>query len=268
MGRTAQVRAWRPAVEGVAEVLHARFHDHAYPPHTHDTWTLLLVDDGVVTFDLDRHQHGALGGVVTLLPPHVPHDGRAATAAGFRKRVIYLEQDQLDAALIGAAVDHPGFRDPSLRAAIAGLHDPLAHAGDELEAESRLALVRDQLTRQLRHESVPAAVLADRPLARRLRDLLDASVVEGVSLAEASVTLGATPTHLVRAFGREYGIAPHRYLTGRRVDRARRLLLEGRPPADVAAAVGFYDQAHLARHFRRMLGVTPGGYAGAARTCG
>ena len=37
------VRAWRPAVPGVAEVFHARFVSHAYPVHTHDTWTLLIV---------------------------------------------------------------------------------------------------------------------------------------------------------------------------------------------------------------------------------
>lgn len=53
----------------------------------------------------------------------------------------------------------------------------------------------------------------------------------------------------------------------RRVDRARRLLLAGRAPADVAGATGFYDQAHLTRHFKRLVGVTPGRYrAGGART--
>ena len=52
-------------------------------------------------------------------------------------------------------------------------------------------------------------------------------MVDGITLDAAAGTLGVTPTHLVRAFGAEYGIAPHRYLTGRRLDRARRLLLAG-----------------------------------------
>ena len=60
------------------------------------------------------------------------------------------------------------------------------------------------------------------------------------------------------------GIPPHRYLTGRRLDRARRMLLAGRRPAEVAVEVGFHDQAHLTRHFKRMLGVTPGAYAASA----
>src|SRR3954452_18920777 len=93
------VRAWSPAVPGVAEVLHAYFPKHAYPLHTHDTWTLLLVDSGVVAFDLDRRQHATRRSAVTLLPPHVPHDGRSATSAGFRKRVVYLDAEMIDVAL-------------------------------------------------------------------------------------------------------------------------------------------------------------------------
>jgi hypothetical protein len=98
-------------VPGITEVFHAHFVGHAYPAHTHDAWTLLIVDDGAVRFDLDRHHHGALCSQVTLLPPHVPHDGRAATPLGFRKRVLYLETDLLGTELIGAAVDRPGWAD-------------------------------------------------------------------------------------------------------------------------------------------------------------
>ncbi len=53
------VRAWRPGVPGIAEVLHASFTDHAYPMHTHDEWTLLLVDRGGVRYDLHRDSHDA-----------------------------------------------------------------------------------------------------------------------------------------------------------------------------------------------------------------
>jgi hypothetical protein len=76
MQPSPSVTAWRPDVPGVSEVLHASFTDHAYPLHTHDTWTLLLVDTGAVRYDLERHEHAALGSRVTLLPPGVPHDGR------------------------------------------------------------------------------------------------------------------------------------------------------------------------------------------------
>jgi AraC-like DNA-binding protein len=248
----------------VAEVFHARFTDHVYPSHTHDTWTLLLVDDGVVTFDLHRHEHGAMPSLVTLLPPNVPHDGRAATPHGFRKRVLYLDADVLDVALVGRVVDAPGMRDAALLDRISRLHAALCLPGEALQAESRLALVADRLRQHLvdrrQPTAVPDAWLADRP-----RQLLDASVPGGLSLVDAAVELGHSPASLVRAFTGEYGLPPHRYLTGRRLDLARRLLLDGHPPATVATEAGFYDQSHLSRHFTRMLATTPARYAAGPR---
>ncbi|GGX28629.1 AraC family transcriptional regulator [Streptomyces malachitofuscus] len=256
----ATVSAWRPRVPGVVEVFHARFTEYAYPMHVHDAWTLLIVDDGAVRYDLDRHEHGTPHDTVTLLPPHVPHNGAPATADGFRKRVLYLDTGRLGDDLIGAAVDRPDLRDPLLRRRVGQVHSALVRPGDELEAESRLTLVGERLREHLRSREGAGEVRRDPVLARRLRELLDERVVEGLTLEEAGGLLSAHPAHLVRAFSGAYGIAPHQYLMSRRVGRARRLLLEGRSPSGVAVATGFYDQAHLTRHFRKLVGVTPGRY--------
>ncbi len=260
----ADVRAWRPDVPGLTEVLHAHFTDHVYPAHTHESWTLLLVDDGAVRYDLDRHAHGASPAAVTLLPPGVPHDGRSQFPGGFRKRVLYLEPGTLGGDRIGAAVDRPAFADPVLRDRVSALHRALRPHPEALEAESRLALVLERLGQHLDRAVTPAPDVRDDALADRVRDLLDARTVEGLPLEDAAARFGVHPTHLVRAFTRRHGLPPHRYLTGRRVDAARRLLLQGMAPAQVATAVGFYDQAHLTRHFRRMLATTPAAYARSA----
>jgi AraC-like DNA-binding protein len=250
----ADVRAWRPAVEGIAEVFHAHFTSHRYPLHTHDTWTLLIVDDGAIRYDLDRHEHGAWRGDVTLLPPHVPHDGRGN---GFRKRVLYLEPSVLGDELVGAAVDRPRITDAGLREQISRLHESLLWP-EPLESSSRLALIQARVRGHLRPHRTSLETPAG--VADKVRELLDARTVEGVSLRDAALAIGAHPAHLVRAFTRRFGLPPHRYLTGRRIELARRMILAGMPLAQVATAAGFYDQAHLTRHFRRHLGITPGNY--------
>ncbi|MEW2163346.1 AraC family transcriptional regulator [Streptomyces sp. NPDC007084] len=261
MAPQREISAWRPGVPGVVEVFHAHYTEYAYPMHVHEAWTLLIVDDGAVRYDLDRHEHGTPHDTVSLLPPHIPHNGAPATADGFRKRVLYLDSSRLGEDLIGPAVDGPDLVDPVLRRRVGQLHTALAHPGDELEADSRLTLIAERLRGRLRPSAAAGLPLPDRPLAHRLRELLDARLVEGVALDEAARLVHAHPAHLVRAFSGAFGIAPHQYLMSRRVDRARRLLLDGRPPGEVAAATGFYDQSHLTRHFRRLVGVTPGRYA-------
>lgn len=253
--RGQEVSAWRPNVPGIHEVFHAHFTTHAYPSHTHDAWTLLIVDDGVVRYDLDRHEHGALRDQVTLLPPGVPHDGRSARPEGFRKRVLYLAPDVLDPGLVGAAVDHPSLADSLLRKRVHQLHESLPV--DDLAAQSRFALILDRIGA---HFDAPAPPPARATVAHRLREYLDAHLPATPTLTEAAAELDAHPASLVRAFSREFGLPPHRYVTGRRVDLARRHLLAGRPPAEAAVLSGFYDQAHLTRHFTRFLGVGPGRY--------
>jgi AraC-like DNA-binding protein len=258
MSGGAQVKAWRPGISGVVEVLHAYFPSHAYPSHTHDAWTVLIVDEGVVRYDLDHREHGLAQSQVSLLPPNVPHDGRSVHPEGFRKRVLYLEPERLGADLIGAAVDRPEYVDPALRRRLHQLHDVLADGKETLESQSRLALIEERLQQHLRRQVSGVPDRRDPTVATRLREVLDGHLPEGIGLDEAALLVHAHPTHLVRAFTREYGLPPHRYLTGRRVDLARRYLLEGRPAAEVATLAGFYDQSHLTRHFRRMLGVSPG----------
>jgi len=143
----ARVTAWHPAVPGIAEVLHARFTDHAYPMHSHDNWTLLIVDSGTVRYDLGGEPHATTTTSITLLPPDVSHDGRAATDAGFRKRVAYLDRDVIGNELVGSAVDSPGIADLALHDRVARMHDALATRTDDLEAESRLAFIVERLRR-------------------------------------------------------------------------------------------------------------------------
>jgi AraC-like DNA-binding protein len=255
----ATISAWRPQLDGVVEVLHAHMSGHAYPMHAHDSWTLLIIDDGAVRYDLDKHQREAFGGLVTLLPPHVPHNGTSAAPGGFHKRVFYLAPDWLPDGLIGASVDHPGFADPSLRRRVAGLHHIIRQPGEDLEAQSHLADITERIRARLGCPALPDRL--DRRPAYRLRDLLEEHVVSGLSLDEASRVLHFHPAYLVRSFSREFGMSPHRYLVSRRVDLARRLILTGEPLESVPVGSGFYDQPHLIRHFKRILGVSPKAFA-------
>lgn len=100
---------------------------------------------------------------------------------------------------------------------------------------------------------------------RRAMELLRDRLGESLSLDELANHAGLDKFHLCRAFRAQVGMPPHAYLTRLRIMRAKHLLGRGVKPGDVALQVGLYDQSQLNRHFRRLVGVTPGQFARDAR---
>ena len=78
-----------------------------------------------------------------------------------------------------------------------------------------------------------------------------------------ALAAGLSPTRLIRGFRRRYGMTPHAWHLNLRIQRCRAALRRGQPIADVALALGFADQAHLQRTFKRLVATTPGAYRAA-----
>ena len=95
----------------------------------------------------------------------------------------------------------------------------------------------------------------------RARAYLHEALAEKITLDDLAAHAGLDKFHLVRAFRAAVGLPPYEYLTHVRVWRAKELLQRGVLVAEAAQAVGFYDESQLHRHFRRLVGITPGRFA-------
>jgi AraC-like DNA-binding protein len=96
---------------------------------------------------------------------------------------------------------------------------------------------------------------------RRVRDYVEAHLGDSINLAMLAAVAGLSVHHFAREFKQSAGVTPHHYLTRKRVERAQEMLaLTDLSLSEVAYATGFSDQGHLARHFRQMLGTTPGAF--------
>ncbi len=96
--------------------------------------------------------------------------------------------------------------------------------------------------------------------SRRAIEMMNADGGARVSLIDIASELGLSQWHFSRQFRKTTGLSPYQFLLRSRVDRARRLLERGHAISEVAAITGFTDQSHMHRHFRRILGTTPGNH--------
>jgi AraC-like DNA-binding protein len=93
---------------------------------------------------------------------------------------------------------------------------------------------------------------------RRVREYVEMHLGESIDLLMLAGVAGLSVHHFARQFKQSAGMTPHAYLTQKRVNRAQEMLVRtDLSLAEIAFAVGFFDQGHLARHFRHMLGTTP-----------
>ncbi len=99
---------------------------------------------------------------------------------------------------------------------------------------------------------------------RRATEYLRERLADSFTLDDVAEYAALDKFHLCRAFRSQMGMPPHAYLTHLRVQRARQLLTSGLRASELAPRVGFYDQSQLTRHFKRIVGVTPGRYQSAS----
>jgi AraC-like DNA-binding protein len=265
---TEVARYWQhDSVDGV-DLLRARFVTHRYGRHAHETYTFGLIEAGVEEFDYGSTLLRAGPGAVALLNPDVVHTGQAATPSGWTYRVLYPQVSVVSsvAAELGVLRGTPWFPDTVLydvaTAALLRQAHQAAEHGDRLASSTLLTAA---LTRLLRAHSATPPRDGHTPSrspasVRAVRDLLPQRLADPPSLSELAAITGLSQFALLRAFRQETGMPPHAYLNQLRVRRARQLLDQGLASADVAAQIGFADQAHLTRHFKRVVGVPPAAY--------
>lgn len=264
-------RYWtHPALPGV-DLLNARYIRHTFGRHTHDTYVVAAVTEGVEEFRYRGATERAGAGSVALINPDLMHTGHSGTPDGWSYRVLYPAVEVVtsvaeEVSAAGRAGGLPAFPeavvpDAGLAALVAAVHRAAEH-DDGLAADTLLRLT---VARLLRLHSAPGAGDGPRPTAgptavRRAREILESRLLEPPTLEELAAEVGTRPFPLLRAFRDAHGLPPHAWLNQQRVRRARLLLDAGIPPARAAAEVGYVDQAHLTRHFRRIVGVPPGAY--------
>lgn len=215
------------------------------------------------SFDYRGARADSRSGNAIVLHPDEVHDGRAGAEHGFHYRMIYVEPRLIADALHGRTSALPFLRSAvssdrhllnALRSALADLSRTL----EPLERDKVIAAIADALfaldtSLPARRSSAISTTAID-----RARAFLDENFIRTVASEELEAVTGLDRYALARHFRARLGTSPYRYLTMRRLDRVKSVILSGHSLAEAAAASGFADQSHMTRQFKRAFGLTPG----------
>lgn len=239
------------------EVMFAADPKARFELHWHAEWSVGAILEGRCEFTCAGARHEAQAGDLVLMAPFMLHTA-GVSAQGFRMVMLYVPHAWVAARLAWppgqrGVVQRWVWNDKAAADALAGAAQSQdgPQVGRLLErifsGQTGMPLVA--VERQMGDARVEAICTT---LATE-----DACRIDPTSLA---LRLGVSREHFHRLFRTAVGMAPAHYARLARIGRAKLLLREGHPPAEVAAQCGFADQAHFSRWFRRCFGVTPGNY--------
>jgi AraC-like DNA-binding protein len=260
-----QLKFWRlPHLRDV-EFLHASHVTHDYPLHMHQEYSIALLLRGTETTVCNGSSYRARRGDLLLVSSEQVH---ASQSVNSEYRAFKIWPDALTRICDASSLRHnPCFQDVVVKdrllfRALLELHIELEKEGSALERESRfvstMALLLNRQTERQR-ESVSNA-RKEETKVRIVREYLRDHYAENVSLSQLTSLTNLSPYYLLRVFRSRAGFPPHEYQTQVRIAHARRLIRAGTPLSQIAIETGFFDQSHLSRNFKRIVGVTPRQY--------
>lgn len=272
-----RVKFWRDPDLQNTELLHATYITHSFSRHSHEGYAIGVIESGVESFAYRGSTHHAPAGSIAVVHPGEVHTGHAGVPEGWCYRMFYPPIELVQQAIAEDVADlqstqelswvpyfdHPVIHDPELALYIRQLHQTLERETTTLARESKMLWTLNQLVR--RHgdrRPVHTSTGIESAAIALARDYLDTHYAHNISLDQLAALTQLKPLRLLRSFQKVIGLPPHRYLIQTRVVHAKTLLAQGMAIADVAFETGFTDQSHLNRHFKRLVGVTPGQYGG------
>lgn len=259
-----QITHIQSSLPGV-RLIDAEYRRFAFPRHFHLEYHVGLLIQGRhrYVYQGERRQVGA--GDVLLMAPECIHDGACLEGESYRIRVMAFDPHWLDEAsrtLTDGRQGAPRLTAASLSHPLLSQHLQRFHAamvdGSRLAQESALWQALAHLLDMgstLRVSEAGGAF--DQRTWHNLREWMESRLDDPPTLEEVAAFCGMSPWQALRRFREHTGLPPHQWLTQLRLQRALPLVLAGEPLSEIALRLGFYDQAHFSRLFRRTYGLPP-----------
>ncbi|WP_430734709.1 helix-turn-helix domain-containing protein [Halodesulfovibrio aestuarii] len=238
-----------------------------YHTHSHDEFSFGVIDNGTAKYRNRKSTHRVYRTDTVTINPGDVHSCNPDSSE-WSYRMLFV-----DTAWIGAAqaelcekhtTDYQGFlqdyeSEKALFTRFNALYNVLIQDVNPLAAETYLLQYIQRWFGQEDQAAATCQKIAS-SCVHRVREKLFDQLATNHSLHDLAMDAGLSRYHLIRKFKEVYGLSPHALQIDERIKRAKKLLKQGETIADASVQLGFADQAHFQRNFKKRLAITPKQY--------
>lgn len=257
----------RYRINGDIEVLLGSFTSRSFKPHFHDSYALILVESGVADYGYRKKSNIVTDNKLLVLNPYEVHTGRSLGEGVWNFRSMYLPKELIRSNYSVDKEAHPNFINKLIQnhqflQRYQLLHNKMLESDITLDEETELSDLLIELAELSGLEYQEELQDGYAIVANRMRDYIHEYYDESIQLDDLMEISGFSRFHLIKVYRERFGLAPNQYLNNLRIEKAKQLLIKGMKAQDVGYSVGYFDQSHFIRHFKKIVGVTPSAYVG------
>lgn len=238
-----------------------------YHAHSHDEFSFGVIDKGAAKYMNHHAMHRIHAMDTVMINPGDVHSCNPYSEE-WSYRMLFVDAEWIgemqreifDSSLVDYQCFSTAYETGRKRyAEFSGLYAALMQDSSALACESALVeFVAKCFTQECREDAASRKMAAHH--VQRVREKLLDQLSENHSLQELATEAGLSRYHLIRKFKAIYGLTPHALQIDERIKRAKELLKQGQAIADASSQLGFADQAHFQRNFKKRLAITPKQY--------
>lgn len=233
----------------------ASFTDFTYKRHCHEEYAFGVTLRGIQQFHLSGEAKISYPHGVILFNPEQVHDGSSQDQARLKYVMVYIQPKLLLELLEKKEMlrfAFPVIYDRKLEQSILNLSDAVLNSGEGSLCSELLLAFADHFVKW----DLSAVYKKDNMLTKKVKEMIHYSLENGLRLDDICKELNITKFKLIRAFKASTGLSPYQYFLNCKVLLARRLIEKNRDVYTAVTDCGFFDVAHLNRHFKNVYGIT------------
>lgn len=253
-----------------------------YGLHSHPTVSIGLIATGQATLEVENTHTKIARGDIVMFNPEQTHACNPEPDQAWSYHMLYFDKHWWKQVVKELTSEKQNYKfqsavitNPKLSSELEDINSILFEPDFELNiANFELQLI--SWLNQFLSELEPTNILSEcktlskcktiRNVKERpewiseVKNYLEENINQVVKLDQLSKMTNQPITQLIRKFKHHCGLTPYAYLQNHKINRAKELLADGEAIADIAFDLGFADQSHLHRLFKRLVACTPKSY--------
>jgi AraC-like DNA-binding protein len=237
-----------------------------FPSHFHEHYVIGFVEKGERVLSCRDREYAIEEGSIVLFNPGDSHACVQSDEGTFDYRGFNISKEvMLDLVEeVTGKRELSGFSrnvicDEEIACHLRSLHEMVMKGTGEFGKEETLLFLLSYLIQNY-GKPFESCIPECRQEIEKACEYMIAHFAERIYLDQICPHAGLSKSTLLRAFTKEKGVTPYRYLETVRINEAKKLLSEGVPPVEAATRTGFSDQSHFTNYFNQFIGLAPGTY--------